>query len=73
MTLNELIKVIEEQMNKNGETFDKNKKDLRYKDPFINIGYTLTGEGSEFYDFNIDYDEVFSRDNFEVQIIVKKE
>ena len=48
------------------------KKIEKKIDPEINIGFQLKGKGTEFRDFDIEYNEVFTRDQKEILIILKQ-
>ena len=75
MKLSELIKIIEKKV---ADDFTVTEvvdgKIIEKKiDPEINIGYYIKGQGTQFYDFEINYDEVFIREQKEIEIVVKSE
>lgn len=74
MKLSKLIEIIKNKVDQDGPVYDlaSGKETIKKIDPEINIGFKLKGEGAEFYDFEIEYDEIFIRDVKEISIIVKQ-
>ncbi|GAK99761.1 hypothetical protein JCM19314_946 [Nonlabens ulvanivorans] len=75
MKLSELVKIIEKKVADDAIVFEiVDGKRIEIKiDPEINIGFKLKGQGAQYSDFDIEYDEVFTRDQKEILITVKAE
>lgn len=60
MKLSELVKIIEKKVADDAIVFEiVDGKRIEIKiDPEINIGFKLKGQGAQYSDFDIEYDEV---------------
>jgi hypothetical protein len=72
MKLSELVKIIEKKVADDAIVFEivDGKRIEKKIDPYINIGFKFKGEGGQYSDFEIEYDEVFTRDQKEIIITV---
>lgn len=72
MKLSELVKIIEKKVADDAIVYEiiDGKRIEKKIDPEINIGFKLKGQGVQYTKFEIEYDEVFTRDQKEILISV---